>query len=81
LPDDTTAHLIAGYNFYREDTDDPYAITNAAQQSDVQEFSAGASFQRDFGILRGTTALALTRSIYSDAKLSNGTNVSLSDRN
>ncbi|MGO7428990.1 outer membrane beta-barrel protein, partial [Rhizobium ruizarguesonis] len=39
LPDDTTAHLIAGYNFYREDTDDPDAITNAAQQSDVQEFS------------------------------------------
>ncbi|WSH64345.1 outer membrane beta-barrel protein [Rhizobium ruizarguesonis] len=81
LPDDTTAHLIAGYNFYREDTDDPDAITNAAQQSDVQEFSAGASVQRDFGILRGTTALALTRSIYSDAKLSNGTTVSLSDRN
>ncbi|MGR9184769.1 outer membrane beta-barrel protein [Rhizobium leguminosarum] len=81
LPDDTTAHLTAGYNFYREDTDDPDAIANAAQQSDVQEFSAGASVQRDFGILRGTTALALTRSIYSDAKLSNGTTVSLSDRN
>lgn len=80
LPDDTTAHLTAGYNFYREDTDDPDAIANAAQQSDVQEFSAGASVQRDFGILRGTTALALTRSIYSDAKLSNGTTVTLSDR-
>lgn len=81
LPDETTAHLTAGYNFYREDTDDPDAIANAAQQSDVQEFSAGASVQRDFGILRGTTALALTRSIYSDAKLSNGTTVALSDRN
>lgn len=80
LADDTTAHLTAGYNFYREDTDDPDAIANAAQQSDVQEFSAGASVQRDFGILRGTTALALTRSIYSDAKLSNGTTVTLSDR-
>ncbi|MBX5158618.1 MULTISPECIES: outer membrane beta-barrel protein [unclassified Rhizobium] len=81
LSDDTVAHLTAGYNFYREDTDDPEAIANAAQQSDVQEFSAGASVQRDFGILRGTTALALTRSIYSDATLANGTTVELSDRN
>lgn len=80
LPDDTVAHLTAGYNFYREDTDDPDAVANATQQSDVQEFSAGASVQRDFGILRGTTALALTRSIYSDATLANGTTVALSDR-
>ncbi|OWV81477.1 hypothetical protein ATY77_21885 [Rhizobium sp. R634] len=81
LPDDTVAHLTAGYNFYREDTDDPDAIADATQQSDVQEFTAGASVQRDFGILRGTTALALTRSIYSDATLANGTTVTLSDRN
>ncbi|MGO8189878.1 hypothetical protein AB9F38_34275, partial [Rhizobium leguminosarum] len=40
LPDDTTAHLTAVYNFYREDTDDPDAIADAAQQSDVQEFPA-----------------------------------------
>ncbi|ULR44677.1 outer membrane beta-barrel protein [Rhizobium sp. K102] len=81
LPQDTVAHLTAGYNFYREDTDDPDAIANATQQSDVQEFSAGASVQRDFGILRGTTALALTRSIYSDATLASGATVALSDRN
>ncbi|MDR9761440.1 outer membrane beta-barrel protein [Rhizobium redzepovicii] len=81
LPNDTVAHLTAGYNFYREDTDDPDAIADATQQSDVQEFSAGASVQRDFGVLRGTTALALTRSIYSDATLANGTTVELSDRN
>ncbi|MBX5147011.1 outer membrane beta-barrel protein [Rhizobium lentis] len=81
LPQDTVAHLTAGYNFYREDTDDPDAIADATQQSDVQEFSAGASIQRDFGILRGTTALALTRSVYSDATLANGTTVTLSDRN
>ncbi|MBB4575505.1 outer membrane beta-barrel protein [Rhizobium lentis] len=80
LPQDTVAHLTAGYNFYREDTDDPDAIANATQQSDVQEFSAGASVQRDFGILRGTTALALTRSIYSDATLASGATVALSDR-
>jgi hypothetical protein len=81
LPRDTVAHITGGYNFYREDTDDPDAITDAAQQSDVQEFTGGASIEHDFGILRGTTAVALSRSIYSDAKLSNGTTVSLSDRN
>lgn len=81
LPQETVAHLTAGYNFYREDTDDPDAVANATQQSDVQEFSAGASVERDFGILRGTTALALTRSIYSDATLASGATVALSDRN
>lgn len=81
LPRDTVTHITGGYNFYREDTDDPDAITDAAQQSDVQEFTGGASIEHDFGILRGTTAIALSRSIYSDAKLSNGTTVSLSDRN
>jgi hypothetical protein len=81
LPRDTVAHITSGYNFYREDTDDPDAITDAAQQSDVQEFTGGASIEHDFGILRGTAAVALSRSIYSDAVLSNGTTVSLSDRN
>jgi hypothetical protein len=81
LPRDTVAHITGGYNFYREDTDDPDAITDAAQQSDVQEFTGGASIEHDFGILRGTTAVALSRSVYSDATLSNGTTVSLSDRN
>ncbi|TCS00749.1 outer membrane beta-barrel protein [Rhizobium sp. BK418] len=81
LTRDTVGHIIGGYNFYREDTDDPDAITNADQQSDVQEFTGGASIEHDFGILRGTAAVAVSRSIYSDAKLSNGTTVSMSDRN
>jgi hypothetical protein len=80
LPEDTTAHLIGGYHFYREDTDDPNALQNADKQSAVQEFSAGASIERDFGIIRGTTGIDLTRDIYSDATLSDGTTVSLSDR-
>lgn len=81
LTRDTVGHITGGYNFYREDTDDPDAITNADQQSDVQEFTGGASIEHDFGILRGTAALALSRAIYSDAELSNGTTVSMSDRN
>lgn len=80
LPQDTTAHLTTGYHFYREDTDDPNALQDADKQSDVQEFTAGASIERDFGILRGSTGLDLSRTIYSDATLSDGTTVSLSDR-
>ncbi|MFK0161929.1 outer membrane beta-barrel protein [Rhizobium sp. NPDC090279] len=81
LPADTTAHITAGYQFYREDTSDPNAIAGAAKQSAVNQYTAGLSLERDFGLLRGTTAVALTRSVYSDAVLSDGTTVTLSDRN
>jgi hypothetical protein len=81
LPEETTAHLTGGYHYYRQDTDDPNAIQNADQQSAVQEFNLGAAIERDSGILRGSTGIELTRSIYSDATLSDGTTVSLSDRN
>ncbi|WP_307148020.1 outer membrane beta-barrel protein [Rhizobium tibeticum] len=81
LAQDTTAHISGGYHFYREDTDDPNAVQNADKQSDVQEFSAGASIERDFGILRGATGIGLSRAIYSDATLSDGTTISLGDRN
>ncbi|TCR91576.1 outer membrane beta-barrel protein [Rhizobium sp. BK376] len=81
LPSDTTAHVTAGYQFFREDTDDPNAIANASKQSAVNQFDGGFSIERDFGLLRGTTAVALTRTIYSNATLSDGTEVNLSDRN
>jgi hypothetical protein len=80
LPSETTAHITTGYQFYREDTDDPNAISGAAKQSGVNQFDGGLALEHDFGILRGTTALALTRTIYSDATLSDGTQVTLSDR-
>lgn len=80
LANQTTAHLTAGYRFYREDTDDPNALSGAAKQSGVNEFDAGASIERDFGLLRGTTAVTLARTVYSDATLADGTQVTLSDR-
>ncbi len=74
LPDDTVAHIKGGYRFYREDTDDPDAIADAEQQVGCTGSSQQAHpVERDFGILRGTAALDLTRTIYSDAVLSNGT--------
>lgn len=81
LPADTIAHITAGYQFFREDTSDPNAIANASKQSAVNQFNTGLSLERDFGVLRGTTAVALTRTVYSDAVLSDGTPVTLSDRN
>lgn len=81
LPRDTTAHITGGYRFYREDTDDPNAISDADKQSDVQRFSGGLSIGRDLGLLRGSAGIDLSRTIYSDAELADGTEVSLSDRN
>ncbi|NLR99622.1 outer membrane beta-barrel protein [Rhizobium sp. P38BS-XIX] len=80
LPANTTAHVLAGYQFYREDTSDPNAIAGASKQSAVNQFTTGLSLERDFGVLRGSTAVALTRTVYSDAVLSDGTQVTLSDR-
>lgn len=77
----TTAHITAGYQFSREDADNPNAVAGAAKQAGVNQFSLGASVQHDFGLLRGTTELALNRSIYSDVTLTDGTQASLSDRN
>jgi len=81
LSDQTTAHLTGGYKFFREDTDDPNALSGASKQSGVNELDLGASIERDFGLLRGTTAVTLARTVYSDATLTDGSVVSLSDRN
>ena len=81
LADETVAHLTAGYNFGRESTSDPNAIEEAAVQSGIHQYSTGASLQHDFGRLRGTVAGDLTRWNYSDARLGDGTRISLTDRN
>lgn len=80
LSNDTTAHILGGYGFEREDNTDPNAIGNAATQSGVHRFDGGLSVERDFGVIRGEAALGVSRSIYTDAELRDGTKVSLSDR-
>lgn len=77
---DTTANLKAGYEFDREDTTDPNALTGASVQGGEHQFTAGASIERDFGKLRGLSALDLSRTVYTDAKGLNGAAISLSDR-
>ncbi len=78
---DTVAHITGGYSFSREDTNDPNAISGAAVQSGVHMYTGGVSVEHDFGRLRGTVGADLERWQYSDAELSDGTMVSLSDRN
>ncbi|MCJ9754429.1 outer membrane beta-barrel protein [Neorhizobium sp. BETTINA12A] len=81
LSNDTVAHVTGGYKFSRENDYDPNALGGASTQSGVHEFTGGASVQRDFGKIRGTAALDLSRASYTDAKLSDGTIVSMKDRN
>ncbi|WP_105421892.1 outer membrane beta-barrel protein [Neorhizobium sp. T25_27] len=81
LSNDTVAHITGGYRFSREDDYDPNAVGGASTQPGVHEFTGGTSVQRDFGKVRGTAALDLSRAAYTDAKLSDGTIVSTKDRN
>ena len=77
---DTVAHITGGYSFTREDDYDPNAVGGAATQSGVNQFTGGASVQHDFGKVRGTAAIDLTRSLYTDAKLASGGVLSMKDR-
>lgn len=81
LADDTTATLSGSYSFSREDSDDPNAVSGAKVQSGVNEYGAGASIERDFGLIRGSIAADITRYQYSDAELSDGSALERSDRN
>ena len=81
LSDDMIAHLTAGYTNSRESATDPNAVLGAVDQSKVQGLSAGASIERDFGLLRGLAAIDVNRTTYSDVTLSDGTTSSLESRN
>ena len=81
LADDTIAHITGGYSFTRENDYDPNAVGGAATQSGVNEFTGGVSVERDLGKVHGTVALELSRTTYTDAELSDGTVLSMKDRN
>ncbi|GEO86070.1 MULTISPECIES: outer membrane beta-barrel protein [Alphaproteobacteria] len=81
LADQTVAHIKGGYSFSREDNNDPNAVSGASVQSGIHRYSGGVSVEHDFGRLRGTIAADIVRFQYSDAELSDGSTLSLSDRN
>lgn len=80
LADDTVGHLTAGYSLARESATDPNAVLGAADQSAVQSLTAGASLERQLGLLRGLAAVDIARTTYSGVTLTDGSNLSLRDR-
>lgn len=81
LAEQTTANITAGYNFEREDDSDPNAITGASSQSGIHRLNAGVALQRSLGIIRGTAAVGVARTTYSNARLADGTSFDEEDRN
>lgn len=77
----TTTDLSFDYQFGRENQTDANAITDAIAQAEVHSFDASASLTHLFGTWRGTASIDGGRTTYGSAELSNGTFVSLSDRN
>lgn len=80
LSEQTIAHLTAGYAFEREETSNPNAFAGATQQARVDRYSGGASIERELGVLRGTAAVAATRTTYGSVSFADGTRVDLGDR-
>ncbi|MCL6706578.1 outer membrane beta-barrel protein [Pseudomonas sp. R2.Fl] len=76
----TVARLTAAYSFSREDSDNDEAIEDATTQYGIHRFDAGASIERDFGLLRGTVGVNGSRWIHTDATLANGDDLSQSYR-
>lgn len=77
----TTGTLSAGYNFEREESTDPNAISGADVQSGINRYSLGAGLRHDFGVLRGSVRTDLYRYLYGDATLADGSSLSLEERN
>lgn len=80
LINDITGVLGAGYSYSRESRTDPNAISGATSQAGVHELRASIGLEKNLGLLRGSTTLEVTRRLYGDATLADGTSVLLSDR-
>ena len=81
LSSTTTANVGVDYQFGRENPTDANAIANATAQAEVHDFAAAGSLSHLFGSWRGTATLSGGRTTYGSAELSDGTLVSLADRN
>lgn len=80
LADETIANITGGYTFEREDNDDPNAVGGASVQSGVHQFDGGLTVEREAGLIRGLAGLGVSREIYTDAELEDGSRLSLSER-
>ncbi|MCY0096559.1 outer membrane beta-barrel protein [Hoeflea ulvae] len=80
LANDLTAIIGAGYSYSQESSTDANAIAGAATQSGIHDLRASVGLQRDLGLLRGTTTLEMTRTLYGDVTLPDGGTVAVNDR-
>lgn len=80
LINDITASVGAGYSYSEESRTDPNAISGATTQSGIHEARASLGLQKQFGLLRGTSTVELTRTLYGDATLAGGGSVTADDR-
>ena len=80
LINDFTGVLGAGYSYSQESQTDPNAISGATTQAGIHELRASIGLEKNLGLLRGTTTFEVTRKIYGDATLADGTNILLDDR-
>ncbi len=80
LADDTIANFSGDYSFEREDTNDPNAIGGAAAQSGVHQFGGRLTLERSTGIVHGRAGIGVTREIYTNAELQDGSQLDLADR-
>ena len=81
LANETIANISAGYSFEREDNNDPNAIGGASVQSGVHQFDGGLTLERNAGLIHGLAGVGVSRELYSDAELQDGSSLDLSDRN
>ncbi len=80
LINDMTATVGAGYSYSEESQTDPNAISGATTQSGIHEARASLGLQKQFGLLRGTSTVEVTRTMYGNATLANGSSVTADDR-
>jgi len=75
-----SALLGAGYSYSQESRTDPNAISGATTQSGIHELRASVGLAKTLGLLRGTTTLDITRTMYGDATLADGSSLTVNDR-
>ncbi|YBV96544.1 outer membrane beta-barrel protein [Phyllobacteriaceae bacterium JZ32] len=80
LGDQTTVNSSAGYHLRRESANNPYGVPGALKRPIVQTLNGSLGVEREVGLLFGGVTGRVERSVYGDAELSTGGEVSQKDR-
>ncbi|PRD42789.1 hypothetical protein C5748_14990 [Phyllobacterium phragmitis] len=80
LGDQTTLNTSAGYHLRRESASNPSGVVGALKRPIVQTLNGSLGLEREIGLLFGGVTGRVERSVYGDAELSSGGEVSQKDR-